>query len=175
MQMTILASHVNIDRKIFKELLLHIEQLRARYGLRLQYEVLAGSDTQQALSAFMRGSHIVLPLLSADFLNDELFTAAIQEAVSLYADSGKPIVLPILIRQCSWQEWGVLKDVRIANSKAIKSRKDKDEAYQEVMLVLQFFLDILLLDEELRKKSTLIEQQSAYISELENRLQTNHN
>ncbi|MBK8473885.1 MAG: hypothetical protein IPL33_17925 [Sphingobacteriales bacterium] len=55
---------------------------------------------------------------------------------------------------------GIIKPI---NQKPIKSRRDKDVALQEVALTLQFFLDILLLDEKARK-------QSLRISELENKL-----
>lgn len=157
------ADKVKYDRDMRGVILAHIEHLRGMYDLELSPKIMAGQDIAEALRVLVREAAIVLPLLSADFIGNKLLCNAVEQAVGEWEKTGAPMVLPIVIRACAWQDWPLLKGIKPINQKPIKSRRDKDVALQEVALTLQFFLDILLLDEKARK-------QSVYISELENKL-----
>jgi len=158
------ADKVKYDRDMRDVILAHIEHLRGMYDLELSPKIMAGQDIAEALKVLVGEAAIVLPLLSADLLSNKLLSNAVERAVGEWEKTGAPMVLPIIIRACAWQDWSPLKGIiKPINQKPIKSRRDKDVALQEVALTLQFFLDILLLDEKARK-------QSLRISELENKL-----
>ncbi len=99
-------------------------------------EIAIGSDRETASRQAMDEAEIILLLLSADFFaSEDLYEREMQQALQL-GNSGQATVLPVLLRDCTWQ-LSPLADLQILprNGQAVTSKHwpSADQAFKAVV------------------------------------------
>src|SRR5438552_13861797 len=101
---TIFYSYASADRAWCDQLAVHLSQLK-REGLIGEWsdqQILAGSDRAQEIGRVLHSAHIILLLISADFLaSDVCYQTEMQQALERHR-AGVARVIPI-IRPCDWE------------------------------------------------------------------------
>jgi Bacterial tandem repeat domain 1/TIR domain len=101
----IFCSYAQADQTVQKQLSTHMSQLK-RNGLIEEWseqQVLAGADRVQEIDHAIRSAHIILLLISADFLaSDACYQTEMQHALERHK-RGEAQVVPIIVRPCDWQ------------------------------------------------------------------------
>jgi hypothetical protein len=94
-----------------------------------------GSNWQRAISAQLESSNLIVFLVSPDFLNSEYCLGVEVENALLRVKYGSVKVVPILVRDCLWEE-SVFSELQMLprDARAIlsSSRQSTDEAFKEV-------------------------------------------
>lgn len=144
---TIFYSYAQADAVWRDRLATHLSQLKRDGFIEEWYDhqILAGSDRTQSANQAIRSAHIILLLVSPDFLaSDYCYDTQMQYALERHK-RGNACVIPIILRPCDWQN-SPLKGVQCLphDSKPVTQWSDQDEAF-------------LTITQELRRA---IEQQS---------------
>jgi hypothetical protein len=104
-EITIFFSYAQPDQVLQERLAIHLSQLK-RDGMIKEWsdqQIPVGSDRSQAIDQAMRSAHIVLLLISADFLaSDACYHVEMQQALERHR-RGETRVVPVIIRPCDWQ------------------------------------------------------------------------
>ena len=96
-------------------------------------DIEAGAEWKKALRLYLNTAHIILLLVSADFLASEYcYTMEMQRALERH-ENGEAHVIPIIIRFSSWQETPLGKlQVLPKDGLPISKWHDRDEAFHDV-------------------------------------------
>ena len=97
-------------------------------------KIKAGAKWKDEILNQLRSSEIILILVSADFIHSDFcFSTEIQEALKI-RDSGKGILVPVIIKPCLWEEtfFGNLHVIP-KNGKALSTWKNENDAFVEVV------------------------------------------
>src|SRR6266581_252357 len=101
----IFYSYAEADRVWRDQLATHLSQLRRDEGIEEWHEqqILAGADRAQEIDQAISSAHIVLLLISADFLaSDACYDIEMQHALERHR-RGEARVIPIIVRPCDWR------------------------------------------------------------------------
>jgi hypothetical protein len=93
-------------------------------------QIAPGADWQKEISEQLQSADLILFLISADFLNSD-YCLGVEVAVAFRRlQAGTARVVPILLRECLWQE-SVFSDIQIIprEAKPIMSAASIDEAF----------------------------------------------
>src|SRR5260370_11540536 len=103
---TVLFSYAQADQKMRDRLAIHLSQLQ-RDGLIEAWsdqQILAGANRAQEIDQAIRRSHIILLLISADFLaSDACYDVEMRQALARH-QAGMVHVIPIIVCPCDWQD-----------------------------------------------------------------------
>ncbi|HEY6285280.1 MAG TPA: TIR domain-containing protein [Ktedonobacteraceae bacterium] len=128
----IFFANASVDEKHRIEILKHLRQLE-RIGLISQWrEMNPGTETEKETRRLVSRSHIILLLISADFLAaDECYKIAIQ--AKKRHNAGKARVIQILLRPVDWESTP-FSDLPFlpSNKKPITNWLDLDEAFTNI-------------------------------------------
>ena len=108
-------------------------------------EIIPGQSISAALQAKLPESDIVAFLLSPDFLDSDECLKEWQRAAEL-ASSGRLVFrVPIIVRECAWQDFLAEDDVKALplDGKAITTYPDPDAAWKEVYDGIKSVIDSL--------------------------------
>jgi len=132
------------DELLKDELLKHLEpNLARRRKIKLwnASKITPGEEWNISIINKIKESDIFLFLLSPDSISSEyLNNVEVKRALKKHA-KGKAIVIPIMLRPCSWQELKIAKfQILPRNGKPISRWEDQDEAFlhvaQEIDIVI---------------------------------------
>jgi len=144
--------HHSTDSPLFNELKDHLlinqqesllepwwRAVRIRW---LHADMIQGGEERPAkIGNQIDSAQLILPLISSGFLNDRECSAWLARAL---ARRHEALVVPILVRSCDWEP--VLGDLRSlllpANGEAIKSSRDRDDAWTTAIRELRAKLDL---------------------------------
>lgn len=97
-----------------------------------------GENVTDALEQQLEAAHVILLLVSADFLaSDYCHEIEVKRALAR-CHAGEAKVIPIILRECAWQDASFAKLSALPrNGKAVTSWAVRDEAWTDVTLGLQ--------------------------------------
>ena len=132
-------SYCHADSRLRKRLEVHLSPLLRRQGLVKEWydgKIGAGQEITPEIDANLAHSHIILLLISADFLNsDYCWNREMQRAVKRHRQ-GTARVIPIIVRpfETAWQTtvFGELKALP-TDGKPVTTWRNRDEAWADVV------------------------------------------
>ena len=129
---TVFFSYAQADQAVRDQLAIHLSQLK-RDGLIEEWsdqQILAGSDRVQAIDRALHSAHIILLLISADFLASD--QTEMQYALERHR-AGVARVIPIIVRPCDWRH-SPFADLQClpSNAKPITIWDNRDEAFASI-------------------------------------------
>jgi tetratricopeptide (TPR) repeat protein len=102
---TVFYSYASADKEWRDQLAIHLSQLRRDGQIEewSELQILPGSDRAQAIDQALHSAHLILLLISADFLaSDICYHEDMQLALERHK-RGEARVIPIIVRPCDWQ------------------------------------------------------------------------
>ncbi|MCX6232774.1 MAG: TIR domain-containing protein [Bacteroidetes bacterium] len=93
-------------------------------------KIVAGEEWDKKIKGEIENAHIILLLVSVDFLNSNFcYDIEIKRAVEKH-DNGEAVVIPIILRKCDWQETSFSRIQALPkNAQPVKNFNDEDEAF----------------------------------------------
>ncbi|SRR6266487_1167745 len=124
------------DKPLRDELEKHLAWLERRYQLTNWHdrEILPGEEWEQAIDTHLNTAHLILLLISPDFMASEYcYGKEMQRALERH-QAGTCRVVPILLRPTYWED-APFSHLQLlpTNAKAITRWPDRDEAFQDVV------------------------------------------
>jgi hypothetical protein len=139
--LNIFISYVKEDRKILESLQKHLRVMQRQLERRNRTitiwhsgQVVPGQDWKEKIEQYLSTAHIILLLVSIDFLDSELcYAIQIQPALDRH-NCGKACVIPVILRPCTWEEelFGTLQPLP-TDGVPIISWPIPDEAYNDII------------------------------------------
>lgn len=131
----VFISYSRVDQVLKNELVKHLEPLK-RVDLIEAWNdgvLQAGDDWEDEIFAQLEEAHIILLLVSIDFINSEFcYDVELERALERHAE-GSAVVIPIILRSCHWQQTPFSKLQALPkDARAITSWPDRDEAFTNV-------------------------------------------
>src|SRR5947208_2527569 len=125
-------SYAQADQAVRDQLATHLSQLK-RDGLIEEWsdqQILAGSDRAQQIDQALHSAHIILLLISADFLaSDYCYDKEMKRALERH-QRGEARVIPIILRPCDWHTSPFARLQSLPrDGKAITTWQNQDEAF----------------------------------------------
>lgn len=100
-------------------------------------KIMAGSSTKRVINEKLQAAHILLLLVSADYLSSLAYSEIQDKAFKLQRDN-KLHIIPILLKPCLWKYEPFAEfDIRPTNGKPITSARNSDEAFLDVVEGIQ--------------------------------------
>src|SRR5216683_64559 len=136
------------DKPLRDELEKHLSWLKRRYQLTNWHdrEILPGEEWEQAIDTHLNSAHLVLLLISPDFMaSDYCFGKELQRALARHK-AGTCRVVPILLRPTYWKDapFSSLQLLPI-DAKAITRWPDRDEAFENVVTEISRTIEDLFI------------------------------
>ncbi len=104
MPLDLFISYAQVDRSFRDELANHLSTLRRGEVIRDWFDgdVTAGSVLEQAVRQQLQRAHLILLLVSADFLASDVCYSQEMLAAMHRHEGGKARVIPVLVRPADW-------------------------------------------------------------------------
>lgn len=128
-------SYAHEDEPFRSSLDIHLQNLR-RQGLITSWhdrEISPGTDWQKQIDEHLNAAHIILLLVSPDFIaSNYCYDIEMTRALERH-DAGQARVVPIILRSCDWEEspFGKLQALP-SGGKPVTSWRDRDEVFAAV-------------------------------------------
>ena len=124
------------DKPLRDELEKHLAWLKRRYQLKNWHdrEILPGEEWEQAIDMHLNTAHIILLLISPDFMSsDYCYGKEMRRALERHK-AGTCRVIPILLRPTYWED-APFSNLQLlpTDAKPITRWSDRDEAFQDVV------------------------------------------
>src|SRR6266478_3518399 len=140
----IFYSYAHDDEKFRNELHNHFGLLRQQRLITEWYDrdIDAGADWKDQIDNHLNMAHIILLLISADFIASEYcYSIEMQRALERH-QSGSARVIPILLRPANWEEAPFAKlQVLPRNKEAISTWENQDLAYTEIAIAIRAIVE----------------------------------
>lgn len=125
------------DKSLRDELEVHLAWLKRRYQLTTWYdrEILPGEEWEQAIDKNLNTAHLILLLISPDFMNsDYAFGKEMERALARHKE-GTCRVIPILLRPTYWEEAPFSHlELLPGEARCVTTWPNRDEAFREVVI-----------------------------------------
>jgi TIR domain len=108
-EIRVFCSYSHQDRPLRDELVKHLELLRESLLIRAWHdgELTGGQDWQQEIEGHLRDAHVILLLISIDFLRSE-FVRDHELPIALERHkAGDALVIPVILRPVPWSQAGL--------------------------------------------------------------------
>jgi tetratricopeptide (TPR) repeat protein len=133
---TVFYSYASADKEWRDQLANHLIQLKRDELISEWYDqqILAGSDRTQTIDKAIHSAHLILLLVSADFLaSDTCYQIEMRQALERHR-RGEARVVPIILRPCDWQssQFAHLQYLP-RNGQPIATWHNRDEAFVDVV------------------------------------------
>lgn len=140
----VFLSYTPADEPFAHELMVHLAPLVRSGAIAVwdERQVPAGADVRTAHAQRLDAAHLIVLLLSADYLASELYAADMAAAVARHA-RGEAQVVPILVRPCDWSATalGALQ-MFPRNGRPVTSWSDREDAWTEVAQGLRLLVKV---------------------------------
>lgn len=132
---SVFFSYAREDKEFQKRLRTHLSPLRRSEKINdwSDEEITAGSEWDEEIKMRLRTSHIILLLVSPDFLDsDYIWDTELKTAMERH-EKGEATVVPIILKPCQWKDmpFGKLQ-VLPAGAKPVTEWGDQDQAFFNV-------------------------------------------
>ena len=121
----------------------HLAVLRDQGKIYEWYDrkITGGADVDEEIESNMQNSHIILLLLSPDFISSESCRNELYRALQLKEEKGVEVV-PIILRACSWKETEIKNLLALPrDGKPITKWENGDEAWEDVCNQLKVVIE----------------------------------
>ncbi|WP_437480107.1 TIR domain-containing protein [Sorangium sp. So ce1014] len=128
------------DESLRDELEAHLAALMRRGVIRGWHhrKIDAGDDAQAAIDEHLEAAHVILLLVSADFLASDYCNELEVKRALARCRAGEAQVIPIILRECVWQDAPFAElEALPRNGKAVTSWAVRDEAWKDVIIGLR--------------------------------------
>jgi len=131
----VFVSYAQEDREHLQTLKDQLDPLVRQKKLAIWYdqEILAGEDWNQEIEQHLYDAHVVLLLLSSDFIADrKKYIWEKEMPIIMEKQAQGQLVIPIVVRDCTWEWEEQLANIQAVNGgKPLNSaaKKDKDKAF----------------------------------------------
>ena len=105
-QMNIFCCYAHEDEADWNELAKHLSILKNQGIINLLHytDISAGMDWKQTINTYLNKAHIILLLISVDFLNSDYYNGSeVKRAIERY-NNGEARVIPVILKQVDWKE-----------------------------------------------------------------------
>lgn len=128
-------SYAHEDEKLRDELNKHLSNLKRQKFITAWYDrdISAGKEWKGKIDEHLNSAHIILLLVSSDFLaSDYCYDVELTRAMERQ-EAGEARVIPIILRACDWTSapFGKLQALP-KDAKPVKQWEDQDEAFLDV-------------------------------------------
>jgi hypothetical protein len=152
MPFSVFISYSHQDRTFREELEKHLSNLRRQNVITSWYDgnISPGSDWKSQIIEHLNIDHIMLLLISADFMaSDFCYSLEMTQAIARH-DANQARVLPIILRPTDWKGAPFAKlKVLPTDGKAVTRWPTHDDAYVDIVQGIRQAIDDLI------KKGTL--------------------
>ncbi|MGK3960537.1 FxSxx-COOH system tetratricopeptide repeat protein [Sorangium sp. So ce1667] len=132
--LSVFISYAEEDARHRDELWKHLAGLMGEGRIRAWHEARleAGARSSPAVAAKLDGAHVILLLISADYLAAAKPSAQTERALHRH-EAGEARVIPVLVRDCDWKtaRFGRLKSLP-SDGRPVTSWPNADEAWTDV-------------------------------------------
>jgi len=129
-------SYAHKDEGLRSELAKHLKGLDRRGLIEAwhDHEILAGAEWASEISEHLESAHIILLLISADFINSEYaYGVELKRAMERH-HAKEATVIPIILRPVNWQGMSFSKLQALpTHGKAVTTWADLDEAFSDIV------------------------------------------
>jgi hypothetical protein len=133
--LTVFISYSHVDEPFKNDLVKHLDPLR-RLGLIETWhdrKIKPGEVWDDTISANLEKAHIILLLVSIDFINSEYCYDTELERALERNDAGEAKVIPVILRACMWQQTPFAKLQSLPkDGQAVALCPDRDAAFVNV-------------------------------------------
>jgi hypothetical protein len=133
-------SYSHEDSALRDELGKHLASLRRWGAVEDWYDrrILPGTDWETEIDDHIRTSDVILPLVSASFLNSDYCSGVELETALKQHEEGQARIVPVILRPCNWtpSPLGRLQALP-TDAKAITTWENQDEALVDVIKGLE--------------------------------------
>ena len=131
----IFISYAHEDSELRDDLVKHLSGMKQQ-GLIEDwnaYDISPGSNWERAIDIQMRSSHIILLLVSADFLRSEYSSSGEMRKAMKRHHAGEVYVIPIILRPVDWEGliFGKLQPLPLG-AKAVTLWQNRDDAFLNI-------------------------------------------
>jgi LuxR family transcriptional regulator, glucitol operon activator len=150
----IFCSYANKDQSFLSTLKTHLFPLQ-RQGLIDTWsdiDISPGTDWEKNIETHLSTAHIILLLISPDFMaSDYCYSKEMQDALERH-DQGEACIIPIILRPVDWQDTPLGKIQALPlKAKPIVLWKDLDEAFFDVALGIRKVVEEILTNEKISR------------------------
>jgi hypothetical protein len=128
-------SYSHADEDLRKELVKHLTILKRQNVIEPWHDrdIEAGAEWSKEIEQHLNEAHIILLLISPDFIASDFCWDKEMERAMQRHDAGEAAVIPILLRSCDWKgaPFGKLQGLP-KDMKAVKDWADRDQAFTNV-------------------------------------------
>src|SRR5258708_930007 len=160
MAVKIFCCYAHEDEPLLKKLKTHLFPLQRAGLVDVWYDrdISAGTDWEQQIKERLNAAHIILLLVSPDFMaSDYCYSIEMQRAMERH-EKGEARVIPIILRRVLWQGAPFSKLQALpTDGKPVKSWLDEDEALFNVVKGVRKAIDELSLSKS-SPINTLLEE-----------------
>jgi hypothetical protein len=139
-QINVFYSYAHVDATLRDELDNHLSLLRQSGFITQWYDrnISAGTDWVDQIDQHLNTAHIILLLVSSDFLaSNYCYSIEMKRALERH-EAGEARVIPILLRPVDWQEAPFAKlQVLPQNASPVTAWTDRDLAFRDIAIQLR--------------------------------------
>lgn len=148
--LSVFISYSHKDEAFKDDLVKHLSPLK-RLGLVDEWhdrKITAGAEWDKVISENLEEAHIILLLVSIDFITSTYcYDVELERALERHAKN-EAVVVPIVVRNCLWQHTPFAKLQALPkDAKAISSWGDRDDAFTTVAESIRQISEQLLAEE----------------------------
>ena len=123
------------DKALRDELEKHLAVLKRNGVIRGWHDrrIVPGENWKNAIDEHLQAAHVIVPLISADFLASDYCDVEMKRALER-REQGTARVVPILLRGCDWKDspLGCLQALP-TSEKPVKNWRNRDKAWADVV------------------------------------------
>jgi hypothetical protein len=147
MPFSVFISYAHRDRALREELETHLSNLRRQDVITSWYDgdISSGTDWKAQIIEHLNTDHIILLLISADFMaSDFCYSIEMTQAIARH-DANQARVLPIILRPTDWKGAPFAKlKVLPTDGKAVTRWPTHDDAFVDIVQGMREAIDDLI-------------------------------
>ena len=144
----VFISYAHKDEAYRQQLEAHLSVLQREGTIAAWHDrqIQPGSNWSSEIDSHLRTAHIILLLVSADFLHSDYCYAEEMQLALARHGSGSAKVIPIILRPCDWTKslLGRLQALPL-DAKPVTSWVDRDEAFLDIVQGLRVVVDQIFI------------------------------
>ena len=143
----IFLSYAHADEDLKKELDKHLMPLKRSGKIETwnDRELIAGQEWNDEILEELNKADIILLLISIDFIASQYIWDKELSAAIKRHDEGTAKVVPVIVKNCLWQEMPFAKLQALPrNAKPVSSYESHDEAFTEIAVSINKLVDYMI-------------------------------
>jgi hypothetical protein len=159
------------DVAIKDELMTHLNVLSKREGIDINAEVMPGTNIDEALRLGIEAAHIIVLLLSPDFLSNERLFGLLDKSLERHLNK-EAVTWTVLVRDCLWEDLLRNNTVEVlpSNKQPINQWASRDTAYRQIVTAIRYCAEVLKTRYMVFVQQDIIAQQKKEIAQLKHKL-----